>query len=57
MVNWVEHGQAPASIFGMITNPATGAVTASRAVCRYPDFARYTGHGDPSSASSYVCAP
>jgi hypothetical protein len=57
VVNWVEHGQAPASIFGTITNPATGAVTASRAVCRYPDCARYTGHGDPSSASSYVCAP
>ena len=57
MVNWVEHGQAPASILGTITDPATGAVTASRPVCLYPEFAEYTGQGSPDSASSYVCAP
>jgi len=57
VVNWVERGQAPTSILGTITDPTTGAVTASRPVCLYPDFARYTGHGSPNSASSYVCAP
>jgi feruloyl esterase len=57
VVNWVEHGQAPASILGTITDPATGAVTASRPVCLYPEFAEYTGQGSPDSASSYVCAP
>jgi hypothetical protein len=56
VVNWVEHGQAPTSILGTTTDPATGAVTASRPVCLSPDFAQYTGHGSPDSASSYVCA-
>jgi feruloyl esterase len=57
IVNWVEHGKAPASILGITTDPATGAVAATRPVCLYPDFARYTGQGSPDSASSYVCAP
>jgi len=57
VVNWVEHGRAPTSILGTITDPTTGAVTASRPVCLYPDFAQYTGQGSPNSASSYVCAP
>jgi len=56
VVGWVEHGAAPTSILGTTTDPATGIVTDSRPVCRYPEFARYTGHGSTTDASSFVCA-
>jgi len=49
-------GQAPTSILGATTDPATGVVTDSRPLCRYPRFARYTGHGSTTQASSFVCA-
>ncbi|HUA29418.1 MAG TPA: tannase/feruloyl esterase family alpha/beta hydrolase [Streptosporangiaceae bacterium] len=55
VVNWVELGVAPASIPGETIDPATGAVTGSRPLCRYPGFARYTGRGSPAQASSFVC--
>ena len=57
VVNWVEHGTAPASILGTINDPTTGAVISSRPICLYPAFAQYTGQGSPNTASSYVCAP
>jgi hypothetical protein len=56
VVNWVEHGIAPDSILGTTTDPATGVVTDSRPICLYPEFARYTGHGSTTDASSFVCA-
>jgi feruloyl esterase len=56
VVAWVEHGTAPASILGTTTDPATGVVTDSRPLCRYPRFARYTGHGSTTDAASFVCA-
>lgn len=56
VVNWVEHGKAPTQILGTITDPATGVVTAARPICEYPKFARYTGHGSTTSATSYTCA-
>ena len=57
VVVWVEHGKAPKSILGTTTDPATGVVIASRPICLYPEFARYTGQGSTTDASSYVCAP
>jgi hypothetical protein len=56
VVNWVEHGKAPASILGTVTNPATNAVTLSRPLCAYPLSARYTGHGSTDDAKNFVCA-
>jgi hypothetical protein len=56
VVNWVEHGTAPTSILGTTTDPATGVVTDSRPICLYPHFARYTGSGSTTDASSFVCA-
>jgi Tannase and feruloyl esterase len=56
VVTWVEQGIAPASVLGTTTDPATGVVTDSRPICLYPLFARYTGHGSTTSASSFVCA-
>lgn len=55
VVNWVEHGKAPTQILGTTTDPATGVITDSRPICEYPKFARYTGHGSTTTASSYTC--
>lgn len=55
VVNWVEHGQAPGSILGTVTDPTTGVVTSSRPLCAYPLVARYKGSGDPNTAASYAC--
>jgi hypothetical protein len=56
VVNWVEHGQAPTSILGTVTDPTTGVVTLSRPLCAYPLVARYTGHGSTSQARNFTCA-
>jgi len=56
VVNWVEHGQAPASILGTVVDPATNVVTLSRPLCMFPLMARYTGHGSPDDASNFTCA-
>jgi hypothetical protein len=56
LVHWVEHGVAPVTIPGEIIDPATNVVTASRPLCLYPMFARYTGHGSTTQASNYHCA-
>ena len=56
LVSWVEHGKAPASILGATTDPATGVVTDTRLLCLYPKFARYSGHGSTTQASSFSCA-
>ncbi|GAA2277997.1 hypothetical protein GCM10010430_74930 [Kitasatospora cystarginea] len=50
---WVEHGQAPNVLHATLTT-ATGQ-TVARDVYRYPMVSRYTGHGDPSVASSFRC--
>lgn len=55
VVNWVQHGKAPASILGTITNPVTGAVIRSRPLCGYPRVARYTGHGSTNEARNFTC--
>jgi feruloyl esterase len=55
VVNWVQHGKAPRSILGTLTNPVTGAVTRSRPLCMYPLVARYTGHGSTNQARNFTC--
>jgi feruloyl esterase len=53
VIDWVEHGQAPAAL------NASGSVNGhpvTRPLCPYPDpDAIYTG-GDPTVASSYTCS-
>jgi hypothetical protein len=51
LVNWVEHGKAPATLPAATPN---GSLT--RDLCPLPQVSRYTGHGDPAVASSYRCA-
>jgi feruloyl esterase len=55
LVNWVERGKAPRTLAG-VTRDSTGAVTASRPICLYPEVATYRGHGDTTRASSFVCS-
>jgi feruloyl esterase len=53
LVQWVEHGTAPDQI---IAYNLTGGVTDfSRPVCPYPALPRYSGVGDTTKASSFVC--
>ena len=55
LVDWVEHGNAPTSLNGVIRDPSTGAVTATRPICLYPKVATYTGSGPTTQASSFTC--
>jgi hypothetical protein len=53
-VQWVEHGIAPDRIIAYhVTN---GVQDFSRPVCPYPALPRYSGVGDTTKASSFVCA-
>jgi feruloyl esterase len=52
--NWVERGQAPATV--LATRPAKPGLPAlSRPLCPYPAAARYTGRGDPNDAANFTC--
>ncbi|KPM50924.1 hypothetical protein CcI49_09060 [Frankia sp. CcI49] len=54
LVNWVENGQAPATLTSSTTSLTEGTIT--RNICLYPQVARYNGQGDRKVASSYHCA-
>jgi hypothetical protein len=51
LVDWVENGKAPDAI------EASGDAFPgrSRPLCPYPQFAHYSGKGDPENASSFEC--
>jgi feruloyl esterase len=53
VVDWVEKGTAPAAV------PATGRALPgrSRPLCPYPQYAHYTGKGDPQDARNFECRP
>jgi len=53
LTNWVEKGQAPATILSTMT--ANGAVTRSRPLCAYPQTAIYNGTGSTDDAASFHC--
>ena len=55
LMNWVEHHKAPTTLDGVIRNPTTGAVTATRPICMYPETAAYRGSGPTTQASSFIC--
>jgi hypothetical protein len=54
LVNWVEHGRAPATLSGVVRD-SKGAITATRPICLYPQTAVYKGSGPKTLASSFVC--
>jgi feruloyl esterase len=54
VVDWVEHGNAPARIVG--TAPATTPWPGrTRPLCPFPQFARYKGTGSIEDEASFVC--
>jgi feruloyl esterase len=57
LVDWVEHGNAPSALNGVIRDPSTAAVTETRPICMYPNVAAYRGNGPTTQASSFVCRP
>jgi feruloyl esterase len=55
--DWVETGKPPAdapALVSMDTAPPF-TVRASLPMCRYPQYPRYAGKGDPKDAASYAC--
>lgn len=56
--NWVENGAAPpepiVETLKDVDPPYT--LLRSRPLCRYPNYPRYQGKGDPKVASSYGCS-
>ena len=53
-MQWVERGTAPDQIIAYhVTN---GLTDFSRPVCPYPELPRYSGVGDTTKASSFICA-
>src|SRR3984893_5704207 len=54
LVQWVEHGVAPGRIPASKVTSA-GVTLFSRPVCPYPELPRYSGVGDTTKASSFVC--
>jgi feruloyl esterase len=52
---WVEDGQPPQAIVATLSE-GSASPGATRPLCEYPAFPRYDGKGDPTAASSFVCA-
>ncbi len=55
--DWVEKGKIPADRQVLVDMPTAPPFTvrSSLPMCRYPQYPRYTGHGDRKEASSYMC--
>jgi feruloyl esterase len=54
LVQWVEQGVPPDQMTAYKV-ATTGATLFSRPVCPYPALPRYSGVGDPTKASSFIC--
>ena len=56
--NWVENGVTPPNALRQTDEEQTPPYTVlrSRPLCRYPNYPRYTGKGDPQKLESYTCA-
>jgi feruloyl esterase len=55
IINWVEKGQAPASI--QASRVVDSQVVRTRPLCPYPQVARYTGQGSIDDIASFRCVP
>ncbi|GID97635.1 tannase [Amorphoplanes digitatis] len=54
LIGWVERGQAPGTLAGVVRD-ADGRIVRSRPICRYPEVAAYRGRGPVTEAASFVC--
>ncbi|MGA8532334.1 MAG: tannase/feruloyl esterase family alpha/beta hydrolase [Acidobacteriaceae bacterium] len=58
--NWVEKGSPDASVIATKYEAGkNGAMETdfTRPLCAWPKVARYSGHGDPTQAANFTCAP
>jgi feruloyl esterase len=53
LVQWVEQNVAPEQIIA--SKIVSGVTTFTRPLCPYPELPRYSGVGDTTKASSFVC--
>jgi feruloyl esterase len=51
---WVEQGKKPGQL--VATAQSGGKVVRSRAICPFPQVARYSGAGDTADPANYACA-
>jgi len=58
MTDWVEKGITPPDAPEMraMQKVPPYTVSATKPLCRYPLYPRYSGSGDPKKAASYTCA-
>jgi len=54
LINWVEKGQAPASLAA--SRVVNDKVVRTRPVCPYPQVAKYSGTGSIDEAANFRCA-
>ena len=52
--NWVENGIVPPDA-PVLSTQSSGTRT-TRPICRYPNYPKYNGSGDPGVASNFTCA-
>ena len=57
MFDWLEKGVKPSSvgIVGTQSNPLEGQTAKKRPLCKFPEYAKYNGTGDPNAAASFSC--
>jgi feruloyl esterase len=55
VVDWVENGNAPATILGTAPAAGTPFPGRTRALCPYPAYAKYKGTGSIELADSFEC--
>jgi feruloyl esterase len=57
LVNWVEKGQAPDTLFATkyVSNQPAQGVERTRPLCTYPLIARWNGTGDPMRGENFSC--
>jgi tannase/feruloyl esterase len=51
--NWVERGEAPDVIIASHSTAST--VDRTMPLCKFPEQARYSGHGDVNDAANWSC--
>ena len=57
MFDWIEKGVKPSTV-GMVatqSNPPAGQTAKKRPLCKFPEYAKYNGTGDPNLAASFAC--
>lgn len=57
MFDWIEKGVKPSSkkIVATDSLAAPGTKAMQRPLCKYPQYAKYNGSGDPNAESSFTC--